>query len=323
MSDDVILVTGSAGHLGEALMRTLRAAGRACLGLDCLASPYTDVVGSITDRAVVERCLEGAGAIIHTATLHKPHVETHSRQAFVDTNVTGTLTLLDAAVRAGIGAFLFTSTTSAFGDALRPPEGAPAVWITEDVVPRPRNIYGVTKTCAEDLCELAHRNQGLPCLILRTSRFFPEPDDEPAARDAYADANLKANELLHRRVDVEDVVDAHLCALDRAAALRFGRYIITATTPLRRDDVEALRRDMPAVVARRVPGWQPIYERLGWRMAPSIDRVYDNARARADLGWRPRHDFASVVARLGDGGDLRSPLAQAIGSKGYHRETHT
>jgi UDP-glucose 4-epimerase len=316
-----ILVTGSAGHLGEALMRTLRTAGRACLGLDCVASPYTDVVGSITDRAVVERCLDGAGAVLHTATLHKPHVATHSRQAFVDTNITGTLTLLDAAVRAGIGAFVFTSTTSAFGDALRPPEGAPAVWITEDVVPRPRNIYGVTKTAAEDLCELAHRNQGLTCLVLRTSRFFPDADDEPAARDAYADANLKVNELLYRRVDIEDVVDAHLCALDRAQAIGFRRYIITATTPLHRDDVVALRRDMPSVVHRRVSGWQPVYERLGWRMAPSIDRVYDNARARAELGWQPRHDFASVVARIRDGGDLRSPLAIVIGSKSYHPAT--
>ena len=54
--------------------------------------------------------------------------------------------------------FVFTSTTSAFGRALTPPPGAPAAWITEDVAPVPRNIYGVTKTAAEDLCELVHRD---------------------------------------------------------------------------------------------------------------------------------------------------------------------
>lgn len=318
--DRVILVTGSAGHLGEALMRTLRAAGRAVRGLDCLPSPYTDVVGSITDPAIVERSMTGVGAVLHAATLHKPHVATHARQTFVDTNITGTLTLLEAAVRAGVDAFLFTSTTSAFGDALKPPAGEPAAWITEDVVPRPKNIYGVTKVAAEDLCELAHRNQGLACLVLRTSRFFLDPDDDPATRDAYDDANLKVNELLNRRVDIEDVVDAHLCALDRAAALGFGRYIISATTPLQRDDVVALRRDMPSVVSRRAPGWEAVYERRGWRMAPSIDRVYDNARARADLGWQPRHTFAGAIARLRDSDDIRSPLARVIGAKGYHRE---
>jgi nucleoside-diphosphate-sugar epimerase len=313
-----VLVTGSAGHLGEALVRTVRAAGRPVIGVDLLASPTTDVVGTITDPAIVERCMDGVTAVIHTATLHKPHVASHSRQAFVDTNITGTLNLLEAAVRARVAAFLFTSTTSTFGDALRPPEGAPAVWITEDVVPVPRNIYGVTKVAAEDLCALAHRNQGLCCLVLRTSRFFPDLDDDPEARGAYADANLKLNEFLNRRVDIEDVVDAHFCALDRAAALGFGRYIITATTPFTRDDLAELRGDMPSVVSRRAPGWQPVYERLGWRMTSSIDRVYDNARARADLGWRPRHDFASVLARVRDTGDVLSPLARAIGSKGYH-----
>jgi UDP-glucose 4-epimerase len=314
----MILVTGSAGHLGEALMRTLRGAGRAARGVDLIASPYTDVVGSVTDPAIVERCMDGVSAVLHTATLHKPHVATHARQHFVDTNITGTLQLLEAATRAPVTAFIYTSTTSAFGDALTPLPGAPAVWITQDVVPVPKNIYGVTKVAAEDLCQLAHRNQGLPCLILRTSRFFPEPDDEPAARAAFSDANLKANELLHRRVDIEDVVGAHLCALERAAVLGFGRYIVSATTPFRRDDAAALRRDAPAVVSRRVPGWAEAYARLGWRMAPTIDRVYDNARARADLGWELQHDFAATISRARDTGDLRSPLARAIGVKGYH-----
>ena len=313
----VILVTGSAGHLGEALVRTLRAAGRPVRGVDLIASPWTDVVGSIADPMVVERCMEGASAVLHAATLHKPHVATHSRQAFIDTNLTGTLNLLEAAVRARVRAFIFTSTTSAFGDALVPPPGAPAAWITEDVVPAPKNIYGVTKVAAEDLCALAHRNQDLPCLVLHTSRFFPEADDDPAAREAYADANLKVNEFLYRRADVEDIVDAHLCALERAPALGFGRYIISATTPLLREDAATLRLDAPAAVSRRVDGWQAVYAQLGWRMAPSIDRVYDNARARADLGWRPRHDFAAVIARA-QAGEIRSPLAREIGSKGYH-----
>ena len=153
---------------------------------------------------------------MHAATLHKPHVGSHRRQDFVDTNVTGTLNLLEEAVAAGVGRFVFTSTTSAFGRALVPPAGAPAAWITEDVAPVPRNVYGVTKTAAEDLCELVHRDHGLPCLILRTSRFFPEADDRDDVRAAYDDANLKVNELLYRRVDLEDVVSAHRLALERA-----------------------------------------------------------------------------------------------------------
>jgi UDP-glucose 4-epimerase len=95
-----ILVTGSSGHLGEALVRTLRYEGHTVVGLDITESDETNVVGSITDRDCVFRCMRGINAVVHTATLHKPHVATHSRQDFVDTNITGTLTLLEAAVAA-------------------------------------------------------------------------------------------------------------------------------------------------------------------------------------------------------------------------------
>ncbi len=313
-----ILVTGSAGHLGEALMRTLRGAAHDAIGLDIAASPYTDAVGSVADRDFVDRCMRGVQAVLHTATLHKPHVATHTRQDFVDTNITGTLNLLEAAAANGVGAFVYTSTTSAFGDALTPPEGEPAAWITEDVAPVAKNIYGATKTAAEDLCRLFHRKQRLPCVVLRTSRFFPEPDDNPALRSAYADGNIKANEFLYRRVDVQDIVDAHLLAIARAAEIGFGRYIISATTPFQFEDRAQLRRDAPAIVARRVPGYEAEYARRGWRMFPGIERVYVNAAARQALGWRPRYDFAYLLDRLRAGEDPRSPLAQAIGIKGYH-----
>lgn len=314
-----ILVTGSAGHLGEAIMRTLRGGEHDVLGTDVLASSFTDAVGSIADAAHVSRCMDGVDVVLHTATLHKPHVATHPRQEFVDTNVTGTLTLLEAAVAARVRAFVFTSTTSAFGRALSPSEGQPAAWITEETVPVPKNIYGVTKVAAEDLCELFHRDTGLSCLVLRTSRFFPEEDDDPKARAAYTSENAKVNELLYRRVDLADVVSAHLLAMDRAPSLGFGRYIISATTPFRPEDLAELRTNAPAVVARLYPGFAAEYARRGWSMFPNIDRVYVNARARRDLGWRPTYDFRFALDRLLAGEPPQSPLAREVGSKGYHR----
>ena len=313
-----ILVTGSAGHLGEALVRVLRADGLDVVGLDILASPDTDVVGSIADRAVVREAIAGADAVLHAATLHKPHVVSHTRQEFVDTNVTGTLVLLEEAVAAGASRFVFTSTTSAFGRALVPPPGAPATWIEETVAPRPKNIYGATKVAAEDLCELVHRDHGLPVLILRTSRFFPEEDDREEVRAAYPADNAKVNELLYRRADIADIVEAHRLALERAPQLGFGRYIVSATTPFTRADLAQLRTDAPAVVARLFPQYPELYERLGWSMFPEIERVYDNARARADLGWTPRWDFGVALERLAAGLDPFSDLTAEVGVKGYH-----
>ena len=285
------LVTGSSGHLGEALVRTLRDLQYEVVGLDLLESRFTTHVGSITDRYRVRRSMSGVQAVFHAATLHKPHVATHTRQDFVDTNVTGTLNLLEEAAAAGVESFVYTSTTSVFGNALVPPRDAPAAWITEEVTPVPRNIYGVTKAAAEDLCELFHRNQGLPCIVLRTSRFFPEDDDNRKVRHEFSDANAKANEYLYRRVDIEDVVSAHILAAEQTAAVGFRKYIVSATTPFRRNDLAELRLNAPLVVRQRVPEYEAEYGRRQWRMFPSIDRVYANERARNELGWVPRYDF--------------------------------
>jgi UDP-glucose 4-epimerase len=316
-----ILVTGSSGHLGEALVRTLTKSKHEVIGIDLLASPFTACVGSITDRALVQTVMPDVQVVLHTATLHKPHVATHRRQAFVDTNVSGTLTLLEAAMEAGVPSFVFTSTTSVFGDALIPPVRAPAAWVTEEIEPVPKNIYGVTKTAAENLCQLFHRNHKLNCIILRTARFFPEPDDNPAAREAFADENLKVNEYLFRRVDLADVVTAHLLAAERATEIGFGRYIISATTPFLQSDMAPLRSDAPSVVKRYAPDFITEYERRGWRMVPIVDRVYVNQKARNELGWEPRYDFKFLVEQLKAGRDTRSPLARLVGSKGYHEKT--
>jgi nucleoside-diphosphate-sugar epimerase len=303
------------------LVRTFRSDGEDVIGLDVVASPHTTVVGSINDRTLVGACMEGVDAVIHSATLHKPHVGSHDRTEFVTTNIAGTLNLLEVAAGAGVQAFVFTSTTSAFGRALNPAPGAPAAWITEEVVPLPRNIYGVSKTAAEDVCELVARDLRLPCVILRTARFFPEADDGDELRAGFDDVNLKVNELLFRRVDIADVVTAHRQAVKRAPSIGFGRYIVSATTPFAPGDLADVRSDAQAVVRRLFPGFEELYARRGWSMLRSIDRVYVNALARRDLGWNPCYDFGNALDRLGAGLDPRSPLALAIGRKGYHGET--
>ena len=315
-----VLVTGSSGHLGEALMRILPEQGYEPVGLDISPGPQTNLVGTITDREFVRRSLSGIEGVLHAATLHKPHVATHSKQAFVDTNISGTLNLLEEASASQVRAFVFTSTTSAFGDALSPARGEPAAWIDETVPSIPRNIYGATKTAAEDLCQLFARKQRLPCIVLRTSRFFPEDDDNPEVRAAFAADNLKANEFLHRRVDIGDAADAHSRALERASTIGFGRYVISATSPFTKDDLEHLRSDATAVVASRFPGFREIYARRNFRMFDAIDRVYVNSRATADLGWSPHYDFATILSQLDRGSPIGSPLSHTIGAKGYHAE---
>ncbi len=315
-----VLVTGSSGHLGEGAVRGLRAAGHTVTGLDLLPGPTTDVVGSIVDPAVAAAAVRDVDAVLHAATLHKPHVGSHTKQDFVDVNVTGTLNLLEASVAAGVARFVLTSSTSAFGRALTPAPGEPAVWVTEDLKARVRNVYGATKTAAEDLCELVAREHGLACAVLRLSRFFPEADDREEARGAFADLNLKVNELLHRRVDLADAVEACRLAVEHPEP-GFDRFVISATTPFTPADRMALMTDAPAVLSQRVPGWEAVYAARGWRPPAVVERVYVNAHARETLGWRPRHDFPAALAALTRGEDPRSPLALEVGAKGYHATT--
>jgi nucleoside-diphosphate-sugar epimerase len=318
----VILVTGSSGHLGEALMRVLAQEKSPATGLDLKPGPYTGITGDIADRAAVRAAIRDLrpAAVLHTATLHKPHVGSHAKQQFIDVNVSGTLNLLEESVAAGVQAFVYTSTTSAFGRALVPAKGQPAAWITEDVPGIAKNIYGVTKSAAEDLCQLVHAEHGLPVIALRTSRFFPEGDDDDAARARYPDGNLKANEFLHRRADIADIVDAHLLAAGRAPEIGFARYIISATTPFTPLDLGDIRDGADGVVMGKFPDAGEEYQRRGWRLFREIDRVYVNARAREELGWTPRYDFRAVLDALKRDEDPRSPLARMVGAKGYHDE---
>ena len=314
-----ILITGSSGHLGEAIIRVLKNSAHGFIGIDVKSSEYTSYQGSITDRIFVRECMKNIDTVIHTATLHKPHVSTNSYRDFIDTNITGTLNLLEEANGQGVKSFIFTSTTSTFGDILTPKKIEPAVWVTEETPSIPKNIYGVTKSAAEDLCQLFYRNYNLSCLILKTSRFFPEEDDKKEIRESYEDANVKANEFLYRRVDIEDVVSAHLLAVEKAQALEFGKYIISATSPFTQKDLIELNSDAPRVVERLYPDFKKLYK--NWKMFPRIDRVYVNEKARTELGWKPKYDFDYVLECLKQGKDFRSQLSIEIGIKGYHSKT--
>ncbi|RWQ79820.1 MAG: NAD(P)-dependent oxidoreductase, partial [Mesorhizobium sp.] len=109
-----ILLTGSSGWLGSALAPRLRALGHDLVGLDPVPSVQTQVIGSVADRDLVMQTVSKnhIEAIIHSGALHKPDIEHNRNEDFIETNVRGTLNLLDAAVASGIQRFVFTSTTS-------------------------------------------------------------------------------------------------------------------------------------------------------------------------------------------------------------------
>jgi UDP-glucose 4-epimerase len=299
-----ILVTGSSGWLGQTLVPRLLRDGHTVVGLDPEPGATTDVVGSVVDRALVRRLIRERGitAIVHAAARHKPHIETHDNSEFVAVNVQGTLNLLEEAIEAEVDRFVFTSTTSLMiSQKIRDGRAGgaqEAVWIDETLAPlQPRNIYGVTKQAAEELCRLFHHLHRLPILILRTSRFFPEEDDM-AHMIAQSGENTKANEFLFRRLTVDDVAEAHVMALAKVPTLGFDTFIVSSMTPFSPTDCHALLADAPSVVARYFPDYRARYEKRGWTMFSSIDRVYDASKAKRVLGFQCKTGFREILDAL-------------------------
>jgi nucleoside-diphosphate-sugar epimerase len=273
-----VLVTGSSGRIGGAIAARL-SLRHAVTGVDRRPGPLTTELTDVEDTARLAQLLPGVDAVVHTAALHVPDLASRSAAEFRAVNVDATRRLLAAAGEAGVARFVYTSTTSLYGDAMLPASGA-AVWVTESLVPRPRDVYDETKLAAEEACAAAAR-AGLTCIALRMSRCFPE---EP---------RLVAIYRLYRGVDAEDVAQAHELALAPGMA-GYSAFNVSAPSPFAQADCGRLFTDASAVLLERYPWAGAEFARRGWQLPRSIDRVYVVDRAIAELGYRPLHDFAAL-----------------------------
>lgn len=279
-----ILITGSSGQLGAELARHLSQRYEV-VGIDVTAGAWTQHLMSITDQDAVDALMKNIDAVIHIASLHARHLSTSSKQAFIDTNIAGTLTLLEAAVRYSIRRFVYTSTTSLYGFAMVPRDQA--VWVTEALAPRPRDIYDITKITAEELCRHFALSMGLPTICLRTARFFSESPE------------LMALYRLYRGVDVRDVAAAHVLAVTNQDLL-FEVFNIAAHSPFRESDMPALLQDAVSVFQERVPEAVPFFAQHGWKLPTSIDRVYVIEKAIQRLRDQPVYSFQKYISSFPD-----------------------
>lgn len=300
-----LLLTGSSGWLGRHVAQALAEAGHEVVGLDPVAGPATHVLGSVADRGLIDRIFaeHRFDGVVHSGALHQPDIARHPAQAFVDVNVTGTLNLLEAALRHGIGRFVLTSTTSLMISAeTAAGQSEAALWFDERHAPiAPRNIYGITKLAAEQLCRLFHQRHALASVVLRTARFFPERDLD--WRDS--SDNARVNEFLNRRLTARDAARAHRIAIERVEQLGHDLFLIAAPTPFSPSDALPLKVNAAAVVTRYFPQAPELYAARGWRLPASIDRVYDARRAERVLGFRGETSFATILAAMAEGAPLQ------------------
>lgn len=294
-----LLVTGSSGRVGRAVVFALRAQGHEVCGLDRMPADSTETVADLLNMSALAAALRGAQAVVHAAALHAPHVPLYPASAFERVNVEGTRGLIRCAREAGVGHIVYTSTTALYGDAATPPDRA--AWVTEALVPQPRTVYHLTKLAAEALLAAAAGEGGLKVTVLRMARCFPEP------------APVMAAYRLHRGIDVRDVAAAHAAAL-ASEGPAFRRFIVAAATPFRPEDLEALHDDAEAVWRLRAPALVQAFAARGWPLPAQVDRVYVPTLAEAGLGWVAQHGFHEVL-RQADAGSpevLPPPLSATL-----------
>ncbi|HEY9196230.1 MAG TPA: NAD(P)-dependent oxidoreductase [Mucilaginibacter sp.] len=276
-----VLVTGSSGRLGSVTVNHLRQHGHEVCGIDRITSATTDVLIDIQDKEQVEKATHGFDAIIHTAAVHGRHYElNYPRQSFIDTNITGTLQLLNACVKNGISRFLFTSTTSIYGNALV--DERQAAWADELLPEQPRDIYDITKQTAEQLCKDFFYKDGLQTSIYRVARFLPEDD------------NIKLNHRLYRGLDERDGAEALRMGL-RTNFASLEVFNISSGSPFGKADLVALKHHPKEVILRYFPQAEAIYRDKGYAFPKSIDRVYVCDKARVMLGYRPQYTFEYLL----------------------------
>ncbi|MEM1090814.1 MAG: NAD(P)-dependent oxidoreductase [Pseudomonadota bacterium] len=277
-----IAVTGTSGRIGRAIHFCL-SSDHEVVGIDRALSSATSVVGDIHDVGLLERSFEGAQAVAHTAALHAPHVGIVPDEEFLLINIEGTKNVVTAAKRAGVETLVFTSTTALYGHAVDE-DLSRAAWIDEATHPLPKSIYHRTKLTAESYLASEASDQ-FRITTLRMSRCFPEP------------APLMAAYRLHRGVDARDVAEGHRLAIMKPGK-PYRTFILSGSTPFKPADGERLRSDAPTILRQRCPELGDAFDKRGWSLPASIDRVYDSALAQNELGWQPRYGFEAVLSLL-------------------------
>ncbi|MGH9246593.1 MAG: SDR family NAD(P)-dependent oxidoreductase [Acidimicrobiales bacterium] len=174
--DVPVLVTGADGFIGSHLVERLLAEGAAVRAL-CLYNPngahgWLDEVdpdllgevdlrlGDIRDQGFVEDAVRGVDVVLHLAALIAIPYSYLAPASFVDTNVSGTLHVLEAARRARVGRVIHTSTSEVYGTPATLP-------ITEDHPLRAQSPYSASKIAADKLCEAWAFSFDVPVVIMR------------------------------------------------------------------------------------------------------------------------------------------------------------
>ena len=316
-----VLVTGGTGFTGTALVRRLIGAGHQVVAMDYKDGLQCDslramgaevVLGSVTDRAAVQRSMKGVEYVVHLAAAFR---ELNVPNSFYDeVNVNGTRIVVEEALRVGVWKFVYCSTCGVHGNVDRPPAN-------EDAPIQPADYYQRTKYEAEPLVRQLAAGK-MEFVVLRPAAIYGPGDPERffmifkrVAKGTFP--MFGSGQTLYHPLYIDNLVDAFMLCL--APGVGNGREYLIADEeyyPIE-EIVKAVGRAldvpltinhypiMPVVLAGHiceklckpfgiVP---PIFpRRVDWYRQ---NRAFDISRAKRELGYRPRVALEEGLRRTG------------------------
>ena len=310
-----VLVTGGAGYVGAHACKALRAAGYVPVVFDDFSTGNRGAVrfgplveGNLLDAAALDRAFDAHRpiAVMHFAAFSQVAEAMAEPGRYWRNNVGGSLSLLEATVRAGVDAFVFSSTCATYGDRDGEvlDEGAPQA---------PLNAYGASKRAIEDMLRDFEGAHGLRHVVFRYFNVAgadpeaeigeahePETHLVPAMLEAIrgerpaltvhgTDYDTPDGTAIRDYVHVMDLVEAHLAGLDRLLNGGGSRaYNLGSGTGYSvREVIEASR----AVTNRAVP-----FEDGPRRAGDAVRLVSGSTRAKDELGWEPKRGLREMIA---------------------------
>ncbi|MGR3541037.1 MAG: UDP-glucose 4-epimerase GalE [Hasllibacter sp.] len=310
-----VLVTGGAGYIGAHACKALRAAGYIPVAFDDFSTGNRAAVrfgplveGSLHDGAALDRAFaeHAPVAVMHFAAFSQVGEAMAAPGKYWRNNVCGSLSLLEATVRSGVDAFVFSSTCATYGDR----DGE----VLDETSPQaPLNAYGASKRAIEDMLrdfEAAHGLRHVTFRYFNVAGADPEAEvgeahepethlvpamieairgDRPALTVHGTDYDTPDGTAVRDYVHVVDLVEAHVAGLERLLGGGGSRvYNLGSGTGYSvREVIEASR----AVTNREVP-----FAEGPRRAGDAVSLVSGSTRARDELGWRPRRGLREMIA---------------------------
>ena len=280
---DKLLVTGCSGQLGKKLMTEL-ADSYSVLGIDKILGEHCSSNIQLVDIrhfGDVYRAMDGVKYVVHTAALHGIDVVSKSRNDFYETNIDGTINVLEAAVANNVEKLIFMSTTSVYGSTNDNKSGK-SWWLDENADINTKDINSHTKYINEKICEYYAENTALSVIILRSAKFYESPNYVQNIID-----------YSYKGVNIEDLIQAIKLSLKKKCV--YDLYNIASSTPFLSLDCEKLFYNPREVFKVRLPELYSYCKENKIKLPESIRKVVCIDKAKKELGFYPKHTVEEIM----------------------------